>query len=79
MAKILIENGAAINLQDVEGQTPLSWAARYNLCETANLLIKNGAAMNSKDNKGRAPLNWAIANNNKSMIRLLKSNVKSTT
>ncbi|MBR5904541.1 MAG: ankyrin repeat domain-containing protein [Alphaproteobacteria bacterium] len=55
-AKILIENGADVNLVDARGQTPLHQV--YNV-ETAQLLIDHGADVNAIDSNGWTPLFYA--------------------
>ncbi len=60
LAEFLIENGADVNAQDNNGQTPLFYTARkINNSQAAGLLIQNGAAINARDNRGNTPLIWA--------------------
>ena len=58
--KLLIENGANVNLIDTAGETPLTYAIHCNNLEATNLLIENGANMNLIDGSGWLPLNVAI-------------------
>jgi len=74
MVKLLIENGADVNIQDDYGKTPLQLAVEYNNDEMVKLLIENGADLNIQNNDtsalsemepgmGNTSLHWAIYNN----------------
>ncbi len=59
--KILLDKGAAINVTDNIGQTPLHFASSSQLndskrYECIELLIKNGSNVNKFDESGRLPL-----------------------
>ena len=41
--KLLIMHGAKVNLQDLEGMTPLFWAMQGKQLEAARILVKNGS------------------------------------
>jgi uncharacterized protein len=69
--KILLANGADVNLMSVDGQTPLMWAARNGKIETAKLLIANGADVNKQSGAYNA-LEVAVVNGNKEIANLLK-------
>ena len=47
--KVLLENGANVNVRDQNLQTPLFYAARYGKAEIAELLIQNGADVHVKN------------------------------
>eukprot|EP00919_Chromeraceae_sp_WS-2016_P008855 GHVR01020799.1.p1 GENE.GHVR01020799.1~~GHVR01020799.1.p1 ORF type:complete len:114 (+),score=4.60 GHVR01020799.1:440-781(+) len=53
VARLLIERGADINLQNKEGCTALGFCDRSKV---AKLLIENGADVNHKDKYGKTPL-----------------------
>ena len=48
IAKILLDNGANINEEDIQGFTALHVAAEFNQVEIAELLIEKGADVNAK-------------------------------
>jgi ankyrin repeat protein len=62
IAKILILNGADINLISSEGETPLLLAVRNEHDEIADYLCQQGAAIDSTDYLHRTSLMFAVAN-----------------
>ena len=56
----LIENGADLNLHDVNGETPLHFAAREYRTEEAKLLLAHGAIADAQDEHGNTPLWRAV-------------------
>jgi ankyrin repeat protein len=56
----MIEKGAAINLPDPEGVTPLLWAVWNTRFDVAKYLIAHGADVNRWDWWGRTPLYLAV-------------------
>lgn len=54
IVKILIQNGAKINVKDVDGDTPLEIAEVLGHTEVARILEKGGK-FKSKDNYGETP------------------------
>lgn len=56
IAKYLIENNAATNVQDSSGATPLHEAVRYGRTEIAKMLLDAGASVDAKDNLGKTPI-----------------------
>lgn len=77
--KLLISNGADINLKDPNGWIPLHIAARRGYVDIAALLIKNGASgalvnarINSRDDaSGLTPLHLAADKGHVDMVELL--------
>jgi len=57
-AKILIEKGAALDVKDRLGNTPLHYAAQS--LEISKLLLSRGANINAQNNDGQTPLHKAI-------------------
>ena len=52
-AKALLGAGADINKQDIDGQTPLMWAAQWGKIEVVRELLKRGAKKELKSKDGR--------------------------
>ncbi|GBG24801.1 Ankyrin repeat and protein kinase domain-containing protein 1 [Hondaea fermentalgiana] len=51
-AQLLIQRGAKLDLQEVDGCTTLMWACRYDQPDTARLLIERGAKLDLQNNNG---------------------------
>ena len=67
----IIEHGADVNLQDVEGITALDWAvalAKFNNDEIIQLLLIAGADVNRKNIFGDTPLYVAAKRNNRNAM-----------
>lgn len=56
----LLENGAQVNVQDIEGATPLHHACAVGSVDVCKMLIKYGAWIEAKDNEGETPLFYAV-------------------
>jgi ankyrin repeat protein len=69
LTKLLIEKGAAINVKDKNGNTPLIYAT----FETGKILLKNGADVNIQNNSGHSALYVAADTKNQppDFIKLL--------
>ena len=67
----LLAHGANVNLQDVDGDTPLHGAAQNGNVEIINLLLDKGANPNTKNKLGGTPLMWAAVYGNDDAARLL--------
>jgi ankyrin repeat protein len=52
IVQLLVEKGAALDLQDINGQTPLSLAVDYGHKPVVQLLVEKGAALDVVDTKG---------------------------
>lgn len=50
---------AAVNLQDMDGMSPLHYACRYGNLEAVRVLLKRGALPNMKNSDGDTPLHLA--------------------
>ncbi|UPK92277.1 hypothetical protein LCI18_003212 [Fusarium solani-melongenae] len=59
MMKQMLELGARIDVQDVDGVAPLYLAALHDLESHARLLLEAGANFNLADKTGYSPLLWA--------------------
>lgn len=63
--------GAAVNMPDVDGQTPLTWAAKTGRLAVVKTLLGRGAAISPKDKDGRTPLDWAGGLEHKAIVQAL--------
>lgn len=68
--KILIENGADVNLK-YKGVAPLINFTYYNNIEVVKLLIENGADLSTTDNNRMTPLLIATDKKHKDLMNLL--------
>lgn len=65
MAELLIvKYGANVNLQSLDGQTPLHVAANNGNLKFGEVLIKNGAVIDAIDRRGVTPLMLSVFNGN---------------
>ena len=68
----LLKNGRDPDLKDVNGWTPLWWAAKNGHEAVVKLLLTNdGVNVNSKDNHGWTLLSWAAWNGHEAVVKLL--------
>ena len=56
VCKVLIEQGAAVDLRNRALQTPLNLAAKCGSIAVLTLLIRKGGDVNCQDNQGKTPL-----------------------
>lgn len=57
--KLLLEEGAGVNVKNENGWTPLHWATRNGHADAVRVLLDKGAHMNAKNNCGSTPLHLA--------------------
>lgn len=69
-ARLLIANGAEVNVKGDEDVTPLLAATAINNTEMVNLLISHGADVQAKTKDGRSTLQFACAAGNKLLIQV---------
>ena len=72
--KILMENGADVNIKNKYGTTSLTHAAWYGCTGLAKLLLEYGADVDAKDNRGWTALMWASLIGNIEIFKLLLEN-----
>jgi ankyrin repeat protein len=60
MVRKLIQHGASLNAQNIDGWAALHFAAQEYKVEIAHLLIDNGAIVDVQDNHGNTPLWRAV-------------------
>ena len=59
---------------DIDGRTPLSFAAEWGAQSVAKLLLECGNVNpNSPDRNGRTPLSFAASGGHESVMKLLQS------
>jgi ankyrin repeat protein len=68
--KRLMNEGANVNIQDKDGQTPLHYACGHEP-SVAEFLVKHGADVNTLNNDGWTPLHLACLGNRTSIVRIL--------
>lgn len=71
MARLLIDNGADLDIRNNDGNTPLHWAAGEGRKELVVILIAHGADINARSKSGWTPLRWAEAQSQKEIARIL--------
>lgn len=71
--KLLISQGADVNVKDSAGQTPLHYAARKGHKEIVELLLANGADVNARDRMSKTPVEDAMGGNHREIVQLLIS------
>ncbi|EKG10098.1 hypothetical protein MPH_12697 [Macrophomina phaseolina MS6] len=76
--RTLVRSGLVdINRQDIDGRTPLSFAAGYGYLEiTKTLCGIAGVIVDCADNAGRSPLSYAAGAGNLNIVRILLSTGK---
>jgi hypothetical protein len=68
----LLDQGAAVDVRDTQGRTPLSLAVAQNRIEVVRLLLARGADPNAADNAGVTPLQLAKDNDLRDVAALLE-------
>merc|ERR1712168_138392 len=74
MIKLLVENGADVNLKDGLGRTSLHIATQNRNVEIVQYLLKNGANVDLKDIHGDTTLSVAFKNGSIEIIKMLIEN-----
>lgn len=71
VVRILIENGADINIICDNGWSPIHFCVLWEMFDIAKILIENGANINATDKSGRTPLHHASLHPYPKQIRAL--------
>lgn len=72
--RLLLKNGAFVDVADYDGSTPLHHGAANNAVESVLLLLEHGASIEAKDNDGYTALHHSAFNNSVEVLhRLLKA------
>ena len=71
IAKLLLNAGADVNIQNNTGSTALIYAAYNNNIEIIKLLLNSDADIDKQNSAGRTALMSAAYNNNREIIELL--------
>jgi len=72
--RVLLENGAQIDVTDEYGKTPLFYACQFGQRLAAKKLLTHRANKTIKDEKGRLPIDIAQENKHNDVVRLLEQN-----
>jgi ankyrin repeat protein len=67
----LLDDGVRLDSMDLQGQTPLMWAALNGEVKIAEHLLRAGANVNATDWWGRSALTFALTYNHKDIVTLL--------
>ena len=71
IVKILLNAGADLNKQDIDGNTALIHAVYFNSIEVATLLLEAGVDIDKQDNYGNTALMSAASSNRRENVELL--------
>ena len=61
IVKLLLDNGADVNVHDENGLTPLHNASLFKTSEIVEFLLDRGADIEARDNFGDTALHWAVS------------------
>lgn len=69
MVRLLVSTGLDVTAQDLDGDTPLHFAAEHNPDrEVVRLLLDHGADVNAKNQLGETPLHKAAESNDEPLV-----------
>ena len=69
IARMLIDAGADLNMQDIWNRTPLHWAVYYGKVEIVRMLIDAGARKDILDYRDRLPYDLADTEELKNLLK----------
>ena len=64
----LLDAGATLDPQDLNGETPLHWAATRGHEAVVKRLLDAGAALHRRDQEGETALYWADMEGNEAVV-----------
>ncbi|XP_031637111.1 uncharacterized protein LOC116349704 [Contarinia nasturtii] len=70
-AKLLIKHGANLNAKNINKETPLHLAVRYDKPDIVKLLVESGASVNPTLNTMETPLHLAVKMNKADIVKIL--------
>jgi hypothetical protein len=73
IARLLLQNGADVDVKNNNGYTPLHWAAEQDNVDILHFLVENGADLEAQSNSGRRALHSAAFNGDLPFIQELIS------
>ena len=73
LCKLLLKNGADVNITDEKSCSPLYTAAKYGHSNVLRLFLENGADPNKQERNGITPLCIAQIRGKEEMSLILKS------
>lgn len=71
MARVLLANGARLELRTREDATALHLAARHGHSAVVELLLASGADVNVREGGSRTPLHWAVSQGHPQVAQVL--------
>jgi Ankyrin repeats (3 copies)/Ankyrin repeats (many copies) len=77
--RLLLEHGADVNAQGLNGWTALHRASYFGALEVVHLLLEHGADVEAKDNYGKTALQVAADIGHDTVVKFLRAHVASRT
>jgi len=71
----LLENGADVNAQTIDGDTALIWACKNQHQKIVEILLHYHALTYLKNNRGFTAFSWALYKKNKTIFKILHDNL----
>ena len=72
IAKLLLDNGANVNVTNFNGATALIFAATFGRMEIAKMLLEHGADKTLQDDRGHTAADHAKMQGIREMVELLE-------
>jgi hypothetical protein len=71
IARMAVDAGANVNAQDINGNTPLHYAAYYDSRKIAELLVSHKAYIDARNFYGDTPLHFAVRQRDRALANYL--------